>query len=127
VIFTGGVTRTCVAELMRASDVFILNSSYEGLPHIVLEAFAAGVPVVAASAGGTPEVMADGGNGLLVPPGDSRRLAEALDTLLAREDLAARFVEGGRRTIAEGFRWDTLLDQTERTLRSAAERKGGAA
>ena len=64
-----------VARTLRAADVFALFSTYEGLPHVVLEAMAAGTPVVASAAGGTPETMRDGESGLLVPVGDEGALA----------------------------------------------------
>src|SRR5205085_7777611 len=64
-------------ELIRQLDLFVLPSYTEGLPNVVLEAFAAGVPVVATSVGGTPEIVQHERSGLLVPPGDASALAEA--------------------------------------------------
>ena len=74
---------------MAASDVFTLASAHEGLPVAVMEAFAAGLPVVATAVGGVPEQVVDGREGLLVPPGDHLALAEALVTV-ARDAEPAR-------------------------------------
>lgn len=82
VCFTGQVPRAEVPAYLKAADLFVLNSRYEGLPHVVLEALAAGKPVVATSVGGTPEVVQHGVNGLLVPPGDSKWLGEAVQEML---------------------------------------------
>jgi glycosyltransferase involved in cell wall biosynthesis len=92
VLFLG--RREDVPELLAASDVFALPSLYEGSSLAVLEAMAARRAVVSSAIGGTEELIADGENGLLVPPGDADALAAALRRLLAdrslRDDLAAR-------------------------------------
>ena len=74
----------------------LLASDYEGCPLSVLEAMAAGVPVVATAVGGVPEIVADGETGLLTPRGDAQALARALETVLADRDLAMRFGAEGR-------------------------------
>jgi glycosyltransferase involved in cell wall biosynthesis len=116
VIFTGTVTGEQVAGWLRAADLFVLNSTYEGLPHIVLEAFDAGVPVLASAAGGTPEIVCDGENGILIPPGDRLALSSAIGRILADKLLQQKLVEGGRSTLAQAFRWDALVKQTETIL-----------
>ena len=63
--FVGHVSSSQVHHYLTCAKVFVLNSSYEGLPHVVLEAFAAYTPVVATSVGGTPEIITSGTNGLL--------------------------------------------------------------
>jgi glycosyltransferase involved in cell wall biosynthesis len=123
VIFTGGIPRKQVFAHMRAADIFVLNSLYEGLPHIILEAFAAGLPVVATSAGGTTEVVEDGVNGLLVRP-RSNELAAAIDRLAAGPDLRAALIEGGRRTLRDRFQWERMVAGTEALLYKAASHEG---
>jgi hypothetical protein len=73
--------RTDVVELLAACDLFALSSHFEGSPLSVMEAMAAGLPVVATAVGGVPELVADGQTGLLVPPGDVRSFADALTCL----------------------------------------------
>lgn len=80
--------RTDVANLLAASDVFVLASAQEGLPVSIMEAMAAGLPVVATEVGGVPEAVADGEVGRLVPPSDPAALAETLVAVAL--DLPAR-------------------------------------
>jgi glycosyltransferase involved in cell wall biosynthesis len=71
-------SRADVPDILRASDVFVLSSDYEGNPLSVLEAMAAGLPVISTAVGGVPELVQDGATGLLVPAGDAHALAEAI-------------------------------------------------
>ena len=84
--------RRGLGALLAGADVFVLASRSEGLPISVLEAMAAGLPVVASDVGGVAEAVVDGKTGLLVPPGDSGALAEALHALLG--DPASRRTMG---------------------------------
>ena len=120
-IFAGGLPRARVFAHMKAADAFILNSLYEGLPHILLEAFAAGLPVVATSAGGTNEVVEDGVNGLLVPRQRKDLLAAAVGRLISQPGLRAALIEGAQRTLRERFQWKTMGAETEAALIRAAD------
>jgi glycosyltransferase involved in cell wall biosynthesis len=95
--------RDDVPALLAAADALVLPSWQEGLPLVVLEAMAAGVPVVATSVGGTPEAVVDGETGLLVPPRDVPALTAAIDTLLDDPERARRLGEAGRRRVRERF------------------------
>ncbi|MCK5379367.1 MAG: glycosyltransferase family 4 protein, partial [Acidobacteria bacterium] len=75
-----------VPGLLAATDVAVLTSRHEGLPRAVVEALAAGVPVVATAVDGTPEVVRDGINGFLAPPGEVELLAAGVCTLLEDDD-----------------------------------------
>jgi glycosyltransferase involved in cell wall biosynthesis len=83
-------------------DLAVLPSFTEGLPNVVLEAFAAGVPVVATAVGGTPEVVEDGSSGYLVPPGDPEALARRIvDSLLSEEERQSMGQRGRKRILTE--------------------------
>jgi glycosyltransferase involved in cell wall biosynthesis len=116
VLFTGRVSSEKVPLYLRAADVFVLYSSYEGLPHVVLEAMAAGVPVVASRKGGIPEVVVDGETGLLVQWRDEAALAEAVQQVLANVTLAARLATAGRAWVETKFGWERMVQETVRMM-----------
>jgi glycosyltransferase involved in cell wall biosynthesis len=95
--------RDDVPELLGTADVFVLSSNSEGLPLSILEAMAAGLPVVASNVGGVSEVVLDGDTGLLVPPGDAQSFAAAIERLLEDPVLRGRLGEAGRIRVAEHF------------------------
>jgi glycosyltransferase involved in cell wall biosynthesis len=100
-VFLGA--REDAPQLLGAVDLFVLPSLTEGLPLTVLEAMAAGRPVVATAVGGIPEAVRIGETGFLVPPGDPRRLAEAVVAAL-REPAASKLMgQAGRRRVQEAF------------------------
>jgi glycosyltransferase involved in cell wall biosynthesis len=84
--------RADVADILRASDVFVLSSRWEGNPLSVMEAMASGLPVVSTAVGGVPELVQDGATGLLVPPDNAGALAQALQALV--DDTARRRAMG---------------------------------
>ncbi|MGZ4256566.1 MAG: glycosyltransferase family 4 protein [Gaiellaceae bacterium] len=88
--------RDDVAEQLAEADVFALSSTSEGLPLSVIEAMAAGLPVVATAVGGVPELVVDGETGLLVPARDAKALAQALGRLVRDRELRERLGEAGR-------------------------------
>ena len=85
---------------MREADVVVLPSRWEGCPYVVLEAFQAGVPVVAASVGGVPELIKDGVNGVLVAPENAEALCDAVLGLLRDPNKRRHLAEAGRVTAA---------------------------
>jgi glycosyltransferase involved in cell wall biosynthesis len=95
VVFHGSMPRERVLERMREAGFLVLPSSYEGMPHVVLEAFAAGLPVVASNAAGTLEVVEHNVSGLVYPCGHLNALQEAIQTVLLPE-VGCRLAKGGR-------------------------------
>ena len=99
-----------IPDLLAVCDVFVLPSLFEGLPISVLEAMAAAKPVVATRIGGTDEAVVDGQTGILVPPGDARSLAAALQTILAVPARARRFGAAGRERLQARFTAQTMIN-----------------
>lgn len=103
--------RRDVADLLHAADVFVLSSRQEGFPITILEAMAAGKPIVATDVGGCAEAVVHGETGLIVPPEDPEALAEALASLLADPELAGRMGAAGRERVLREFTVDRMVEQ----------------
>jgi len=104
-------------DLLRQSDVFVLPSYYEALPVGVLEAMACGVPVVATSVGGIPDVIEDRVNGLLVEPGQPDALARAIVAILTDDALRSRLREAARCDIRKRFSSESVIKDLETLYR----------
>ena len=102
-----------VAEVLNALDVYVLSSIVEGISNSLLEATAAGVPVIATRTGGTPEVVVDGQSGLLVPVGAPGELAESLIGLYRQPQERERLGNAGRQRAKEEFALDFMVRQYE--------------
>jgi glycosyltransferase involved in cell wall biosynthesis len=116
--------RTDAATLLPGLDLLVQPSLWEGFGLSALEGMAAGLPVVASRVGGVPEVVRDGVDGLLVPPGDVPRLAAAMADLLADADRAAALGRAARERALSQFPVDRLVRETAslyRTLLGAAD------
>jgi len=118
-------TRTDVYDLVSAMDIFVLPSLNEGIPMALLEAMALGKPVVAADVGGIPEVVRHGVNGVLVPAGDDRALADACLELARNPQWAHALGARARRTIADIFSRDRSGETLLLAYRSIALFSGG--
>ena len=110
-----------IQAIFQCADLFVLNSSYEGLPHVVLEAMRAGVPVVATAAGGTPEVVVDGATGRLIPCGSILALRQAVAEMLAAPDSALAMASRAFEQVQVRFGYTTMVDETERVLLEAVK------
>jgi glycosyltransferase involved in cell wall biosynthesis len=111
--FTGWVGPSGKRALFEAAAAFALPSYEAGLPVSLLEAMAAGVPVVACAVGGIPEVVVDGVSGFLVAPGDKARLERALRRLLCERGVAGRIGAAGRESARLRFAPERALPQLE--------------
>ena len=121
VTFTGRVEN--VEEYLRASDVFVFPSLFEGLPHSIVEAAAAGLPMAASRAGGIPDVVEHEGNGILVEPGDVSQLAAALRRLIGEPQTRARMAARARATACERFALAAVARQYRDLFESLVERR----
>lgn len=103
-----------ISNLLSLFDLVVLPSSErEGLGLAIIEAMAAGKPVVGTSIGGIPEVIEDGKNGLLVPPGDARSLAKAILFILNNKEKAGQMGEKGKAIFKEKLSARAMLKKTE--------------
>lgn len=118
VIFLGRVSRAETWHIRKSSQVYVLNSNYEGLPHTALTSFAAEIPMVATDIAGTNEAVYDEVSGLLVPPGDDEALTQAITRLFNDSALCARIVQGGKQILAEKFSWEAHIKTLNSILQS---------
>ena len=100
---TGHVPRSKVLDFMRAADLMLFPSHVEGLPNVVMEAMAAGLPVAASDVGGVGEIIADGVTGLCVPSGNVDAMAVAVERFLDQPVWAAAVAARGQQLIREHF------------------------
>lgn len=124
VLFAGYTPDEKLPQLYQASDVFVLPSTYEGLPFTLLEALASGLPAVATNVGGVPEVIADGKNGFLVSPLDFQDLAEKILYLLENPSFAFEMGRLGRKTVEEKFTWQNVTRQVLEIYNKVLTKRG---
>jgi glycosyltransferase involved in cell wall biosynthesis len=118
--------RRDVPDLLRVMDVFVLPSYSEGVSLALLEAMAAGRPVVATAVGGLPEVVTDGDTGLLIPPRDPNALARALERLLADPAWARQLGANARARVRAHYSLDRLGREINAIYGELGEKKMGA-
>ncbi|OGE76528.1 MAG: hypothetical protein A3C85_03835 [Candidatus Doudnabacteria bacterium RIFCSPHIGHO2_02_FULL_48_21] len=100
------------AQSLSEFDIYVSSSVKEGFPYSILEAMAAGLPIVSTAVGGIPEAVEHGKQGLLVPPKNPRALAAAIKKLIANPDLARQLGSGAQNKVQE-FSLDKMLAETE--------------
>lgn len=122
VTFLGTVSHKKVLGLLSESELFILNSTYEGLPHTILDAFATRRGVVATEIPGTNEAVENGVSGLTVPPGDDAKLAEAIMRMFDEPALVRHLIEGGSATLGEQFSWRRHIENLLYIFESAQQK-----
>jgi len=105
--------RDDVPAILASSDVFVLSSESEASPNVIIEAMAAGLPVVASNVGGIPELVTEAVTGHLVPPADPNALASAILDLLDHPDRAIAFGEAARARIEQQYSFDRMVAQFE--------------
>ncbi len=115
--------RPDAAQCLAALDILLMPSRWEGFGLVLLEAFVAGLPILASNVGGIAEVVVDGESGLLCPPGDIDAFAAALAHLCAEAELRARLAAAGRERFAARFTAARMVAETLALYREFAEAK----
>jgi len=111
IIFTGYISN--IKNLLKSSDIFISHSKSESLGISILEAMAAGIPVIATNSGGAAEIVNSRfENGILINYGDKKALAEGLAELARKKELGKLYVENGRKIVREYFCLDKTAEET---------------
>ena len=106
--FTGRVSPAEMGQLLNEADILLNSPDIDNMPLSLIEAQAAGLPIVSTSTGGIPYIVKDGETGLLVPPGDDAALAEAALRLLSDPALAGRIANAARQSCLERFSWPAV-------------------
>lgn len=115
IIFTGKLEQKELFKYIKAADLFVLNTSYEGFSHQILEVLSLGTPIVTTAVGGNGEVIKNRENGILVSYNDTGSLLREVSTLLADREKAVRLAENGKKTIKD-FSEERMLSSLHKIL-----------
>jgi colanic acid/amylovoran biosynthesis glycosyltransferase len=127
VVFLGALNAEEARHVFAAADAFVLASLAEGMPVALMEAMALGLPCVATAVGGTPELLRDGVDGLLVPPADEQALAAALARLVDDAELRARLGASARARVVDAYDFDDKVDELHSEFAARLGASRGAA
>jgi len=110
--FLGRIPRDELISTYSSSGFFVLPSLWEGLPITLLEAWAAGLPLIATKVGGIPDVCIDGENSILIEPKDPDALADGMSLLFNDKNLAVKIGANGRALVEQQFTWQKVAEKT---------------
>lgn len=116
--YLGIVSKNNLIKWYQRSSVLVSPSLVEPFGIVNLEALACGTPVIGTNIGGIPEIVKDGVNGILVPPNDPKELANALEKLLADQELRKKYAREGRKIVEEHFSWNRVPKELIRIYQS---------
>lgn len=116
VSFLGRKTKEEALKIVAKSDLSVLNSVYEGLPHTIIESFVMGTPVVATEIPGTNEIAINNKTALTVRSGDTAALAKAIEKMLLNKKLASKLTKSGLALISKQFNWKFTIKQLAKEL-----------
>ena len=114
-----------IEQVFEGLDIFVQSSKSEGMSNTILEAMASGLPVVATHVGGADEMVVPGETGILVPPSNAERMADALARLVEGAELRTRMGQAGRRRAFGEFSLDRMIHNYETFYRDVAGRRAG--
>jgi glycosyltransferase involved in cell wall biosynthesis len=117
--FLGKIEHGRIMNYFKAADLFILNSNYEGMSHVLLEAMRSEAPIITTNRGGNPEVIIDHENGLTVDYNDEKQLMAAAKKILSDTRLAEELVKKGTENLSR-FNWENMVKETLDVLRLKA-------
>ncbi len=124
IIFHGRVSDRELENLYMSADIFVFPSQWEGFGMVLAEAMSYGLPIVTTNAGAIPYLVKNGLNGLLVPPKDPERLAQAIEALIRSPGLRQSFSEANRKAAKE-FNWDKSFAKVTNFLVEIGQSLGG--
>jgi glycosyltransferase involved in cell wall biosynthesis len=110
--------RKDIPDLMRTFDIFLLPSLWEGFGIVLIEAMAAGKPVVATNTSSIPEIVEDGRSGILVPPENAEAISDALKKIISEPELRTKFGKEGQKIVCEKFTTDRMINDYEKIFQS---------
>jgi glycosyltransferase involved in cell wall biosynthesis len=113
--FVGRISKEALGASIKAADVFVLNTAYEGLSHQLIEVMDLGTPIITTTAGGNPELITDGVNGILVPFDDKDAIINGLTRLLEYPETRSRIVQSARGR-SKDFAQTIMLEKIEALL-----------
>ena len=119
-IIINALPHNLVLDNLSLAGIFVLNTGYEGLSHTVLEAMAAGTPVITTKIGGNPELIIDNENGLLVEYNNREQLKEAILKLYQSRELSQKFINNSKEVLKK-FTKEEMIEKTKSFLKSSIE------
>lgn len=126
VTFTGAVNQDRIRDLYSEADAFVLPSFAEGIPVVLMEAMAMGLPCISTTITGIPELISSGRDGILVPPSDADKLAEAIALLQDAPQMAVRVAQRGREKVCQAYDLETNVQRLAEILRRRIGGRAGA-
>jgi glycosyltransferase involved in cell wall biosynthesis len=111
----GRVKHSEIGKYFKQAQVFILNTAYEGLSHVILEAMACGAPVITTNIGGNPELIENGCNGILLEYDNKEQIKEAILQLWGNEDLRKKFIDNSYEKF-KNFSLERMINNTIKVL-----------
>jgi len=117
-IFLGQVDKNHIVKLYQKASIFVFPSYHEGLPTVLLEAMSCGLPIIATDVRGNRDLISQGENGILIPTGEPKKIAEAINMLLEDEKLRIYLGKNARNTIIEKYTWEIIANKMLRYYES---------
>jgi len=115
IIFLGRVEHRDIVNYLKAADLFVLNTNYEGLSHALLEAMKAEVPIITTNVGGNPEVITNGSDGLLVNYNDVDELLKSAEIILTDQNFSKSLIGNASQKLKD-FSWEKTVSETVKLL-----------